>query len=160
MNESFEFVVPTYSRGLVVRLLIHYADMKGTVSGGLGQPMKTAYKQTVKYTYAEKPLGASASFPWPFMHKSHVQSPPNGKNRARMSEEILCALIDVEDALNSLGDDDFSLIYDYYILGGITLDELAAKRGLKSRGRLHERLQRIVLRMVDHMNNGRDHDDQ
>lgn len=152
MNDGFQFEVPEYSPGLVIRLLTHYADMRGTVTGGLGTPMKTTYKQTVKYTFSEKPLGASTSFPWPFTHKPHVQDKPNGKKRAMMAEEISVALIDVEDALQKLGDDDFSLIYEYYILGGITLDELAAKRGLKSRGRLHERIQRIIMRMVKSMN--------
>lgn len=149
---GFNFELPEYTPGLVVRLLTHYADMRGTVTGGVGNPMKTTYKQTVKYTFAEKPLGASSSFPWPFMHKPYAQQQPNGKKRALMSEEISVALIDVEDALQTLSDDDFNLIYQYYILGGITLDELAARNGLRSRGRLHERIQRIIMRMVKHMN--------
>jgi hypothetical protein len=148
----FRFQIDEYRRGLVVRLLENYVDMRGTVLGGLGKPMKTTYKQTVKYTYDEKPLGASDYTPWPFMHKPHAQSPPNGRQRASMYEEMECALIDIEDALNALGDEDFKLVFDYYIVGGRTLDQLAAERGLTSRGRLYERIQRIVKRMVKHMN--------
>lgn len=151
-KESFEFETPAYTRGSVIRMLMHYGDMRASVLGGQGTPMKTIYKQSVKYTFAERPLGASSSYPWPFMHKPHAQSSPNGKKRARMSEDVMCALIDLEDALDRLHERDFHLIYEYYILGGITLDELAARNGLKSRGRLHERLQRIVKRMTNTMN--------
>lgn len=159
MSNSFEFRIDEYQRGLVIRLLENYVDMRGTVLGGVGKPMKTTYKQTVKYTFAERPLGASGAFPWPFMHKAHAQSPPNGRQRAQMSEEVMCALIDIEDALNDLGDEDFRLIFEYYIVGGKTLDELAAERGLKSRGRLHERIQRIIKRMVKHMNGYYEYDE-
>ena len=117
------------------------------------QPTKPLYSNPT-YTYDEKPLGASPATPWPFMAKPRAQQLVDGKKRARMMEDLHCAALDLEAALQDLSDADFALIADYYIIGNGTIEELAHARGLSSKGRLQERIQRIVRRLVRTMNDG------
>jgi hypothetical protein len=86
------------------------------------------------------------------MTKPHASTVQDGKKRARMMEDLHCASLDLEDALNQLSDEDYKLVADYYIFGNGTIEELAAARGLASKGRLQERIQRIVRRIVRYMN--------
>lgn len=115
------------------------------------EPTKPLYLKDV-YTYSEKPLGASSATPWPFMSRPRAQQITDGKKRARMMEDLHVATLDLEHALNKLSDDDYRLIADYYLFGNGTLEQLATERGLASKGRLHERIQRIVARITRIMN--------
>jgi hypothetical protein len=153
VSERFDFEVPVYSQKVVIRLLDNYVKIRSTMIDRMPEPRKPIYLKD-RYTYQEKPLGASAATPWPFMTRPRAQQITDGKKRARMMEDLHVATLDLECALNRLSDDDYHLIADYYLFGNGTLDELATARGLASKGRLHERIQRIVQRLVRSMNNG------
>jgi hypothetical protein len=88
------------------------------------------------------------------MTKPHAMQRVDGKKRARMLEDLHCATMDLEAALQQLSDDEFKLLADYYIYGNGTLDELAQARGLLSKGRLQEKIQRLVRKLVRYMNQG------
>lgn len=152
-SNSFEFEVPSYSQKIVIRLLTNYVDIRSQMIDRMPQPTRQLYR-TPKYTYDEKPLGASSSTPWPFMAKPRAQQIVDGKKRARMMEDLHVATLDLENALNTLSDADYQLIADYYLFGNGTIDQLATARGLRSKGRLHERIQRVVRRLVRVMNDG------
>lgn len=148
---GFEFQVPSYSQKIVIRLLDNYLKIRASMIDRMPQPSKPIYS-TPKYSYDQKPLGASALTPWPFMTKPRAQQIVDGKKRARMMEDLHCAALDLECALNQLSDEDYYLIADYYLFGNGTIEELAHARGLASKGRLQERIQRIVARLVKLMN--------
>lgn len=154
-SEAFHFQVPSYSQKTVIRLLDNYVQIRSTMIDRMPQPSKPIYR-VPKYTYAEnlKPLGASAATPWPFMAKPRASQIVDGKKKARMMEDLHCATLDLECALNKLSDDDYALIADYYLFSNGTIEELARARGLSSKGRLQERIQRIVMRLVKSMNDG------
>lgn len=149
---TFEFEVPEYSVHVVARLLENYVQIKTTLNDRMPTPSAPLYKTTGTLSYQEKPLGAGKTTPWPFMTRPRAQQVPDGKKRARMSEDLHAAVLDLECAFQHLGTTDQQLLLQYYVIGGITLDELAAHLGLRSRGRLYERLQRIIGKLTRIMN--------
>lgn len=151
MTEEFEFTVPAYNRGVVIRLLQHYLDIRLSLIDRMPTPTKPLYTNA-KHTFHERPLGATKESGWPFMGKPHAQPHIDGKKKARMIEDMHCATMDLEQALARLKPDEYQLIADYYIYGSGTLDELAEARGLLSKGRLHDRIMRIVAKLVRYMN--------
>lgn len=88
------------------------------------------------------------------MTKAHAASYTDGKKRARMMEDLHCAVLDLECALNQLEQEEFNLIADYYILGDTTIEKMAQARGLASKGRLHEKMQRVIRKLVRILNDG------
>lgn len=153
-DEAFEFEVPAYSKGTVIRLLEHYLDIRLSILDRMPTPTKPLYSNNERHTFREKPLGSSGNSPWPFMSRPHATKKVDGKKRARMMEDLHCATLDLENALATLDKDEYDLVADYYIYGSGTLEDLAAARGLLSKGRLHDKLQRIVSKLVRRMNNG------
>jgi hypothetical protein len=148
---DFQFDVSVYDQNTVIKLLQNYMDIRSTLIDRMPKNLKPVYT-SAKQTYRERPRGSSASTPWPFMTKSHAQPHIDGKKRARMQEELHVCAIDLEEALKRLKDDEFKLIADYYIIGGTTIEAVAESRGLLSKGRLQERIQRIVAKLVRYMN--------
>jgi RNA polymerase sigma factor (sigma-70 family) len=153
-NENFEFQMPEYSQGTVIRLLNMYLDIRMALIDRMPNPSKPLYSVKQNHGFREKPLGSSAALPWPFMTKPHATSHTDGKKRARMMEDLHAAAIDLEQALKGLSDDEHQMILDYYVFGGMTIEELAQARGLASKGRLQERLQRIIKKLTRYMNEG------
>jgi hypothetical protein len=153
VTETFEFEVPVYSKGIVIRLLQRYLDIRLSLIDRMPKQDKAIYSSQ-QHQYREKPLGASANTGWPFMQKPNAQPRMDGKRKARMMEDLHCATIDLENALLTLTPDEYKLIAEYYIYGSVTLDELAEARGLTSKGRLHDRIMRIVAKLVRRMNEG------
>lgn len=151
-DSQFTFEVPEYNQAIVTRLLINYIDIRISLLDRMPKPNRPLYSTTKKLSYRERPLGSSTTTPWPFMTKARAASPIDGKKRARMMEDLHVATIDLENALKTLTNDEYRLIADYYIYGNGTLEELATARGLASKGRFHERLQRIVKKLVKRMN--------
>ena len=153
-RETFRFEVPEYTQGIVIKLLQNYVDIRGTVLDRMPKPSKPLYTSSAKYLFREKPFGASSEQEWPFMSKQRAPTYTDGKRRARMMEDLHVASLDLECALNQLTKEEFDLLADYYILGNGTIEELAHARGLASKGRLQERIQRIVRKVVRILNNG------
>lgn len=151
-TQGFNFEVPEYTQSSVIKLLQNYLDIRGSLLDRMPKPSKVLYSAKKNHEFREKPFGSSAALPWPFMTKHHAPSHTDGKKRARMMEDLHCATLDLEDALNSLSDEELGLIADYYIIGSMTMEDLAESRGLASKGRLQERLQRIVRKLTRRMN--------
>lgn len=151
---EFKFEVPEYSQRSVITLLQNYMDIRSTLIDRMPNPRVPLYAPRKNHEFREKPFGSSGALPWPFMTKNHTPVRTDGKKRARMMEDLHCATIDLERALSQLNDEDFGLVRDYYIVGAMTMEDLAQSRGLASKGRLQERLQRIVSRLVRYMNTG------
>lgn len=155
---EFNFEVPEYSQRSVITLLQNYLDVRSTLVDRMPTPKVPLYTPKKNHEFREKPFGASAALPWPFMTKHHAPVRTDGKKRARMMEDLHCAVLDLESALATLSVEDFGLVRDYYIVGAMTMEDLAQSRGLASKGRLQERLQRIVSRLVRVMNTGARHE--
>lgn len=153
-EETFKFEVPEYTQASVVKLLKNYLDIRIAITDRMPTPCTPLYTNTSPHLFRERPMGSSVSQPWPFMSKPRAASYVDGKKRARMMEDLHVAALDIEKALNRLSDEDYYLIADYFIFGNGTIEELAAARGLASKGRLQERIQRIVRRLVRYLNNG------
>lgn len=153
VDQEFNFEVPEYSRRSVITLLQNYLDIRSTLIDRMPNAAAPVYSAKKNHEFREKPFGASKALPWPFMTKHHAPMRVDGKKRARMMEDLHCATLDLERALATLSSEEYSLIREYYIVGAMTMEDLAASRGLASKGRLQERLQRIVNKLVRHMNN-------
>lgn len=151
MTDSFQFEVPPYTTKVVERLMINYADIRSTLIDRMPKTSKTIYS-SAKYVHREKPLGASASTPWPIMSRSVASPHTDGKLKANMMEDLHISSIDLENALKKLTKEEYDLVADYYIFGNGTIEELAQARGLSSKGRLQERIQRVVRKLVRIMN--------
>lgn len=151
-----------YTVSLVERLLRSYLDISETLRGRAQQGMESVFTAP-PIDFSDQryiPLGMTKSNPnWPFREKRHARSPRDGKGRARRVEDLHCAIIDIEAALNAkteegehrIGDDDFFIITHYYIMQNYTLEELCAMRGVASRGSMQRRCQRAVTRLVDEL---------
>lgn len=151
-----------YTVSLVERLLRSYLDINETLRGRAQQGMESVYTTPV-IDFTDKryvPLGMSKSNPtWPFLEKRHARAPRDGKTRARRIEDLHCAVLDIESALNArdhfgnhrITDDDFFLITRYYIMQLYTLEELCVMRNVASRGSMQRRCQRAVSRLVDEL---------
>lgn len=151
-----------YTVSLVERLLRSYLDINETLMGRAQQGMESQYI-TPEIDFSDKryvPLGMTKSNPtWPFRDKRHARSPRDGKARARRMEDLHCAVLDIETALNArdesgrhrITDDDFFIITQFYILQMYTLEELCLLRNVTSRGSMQRRCQRAVARLVDEL---------
>lgn len=153
-EQNFEFEVPAYTQGTVIRLLTNYVEIRSTLVDHMPKPIKPLYTTTAKYFFREKPFGSSSSTPWPFMTKGHAQSRSDGKKKARMTQDLHVCTIDLEEGLKTLTDEEYKLLADYYIFGEGTIQSLAEARGLLSRGRLQEKIQRTIKKLVRIMNEG------
>lgn len=151
-NEHFNFKIPEYKPGTVIRLMQNYMSIRIRLLDRTRTNPDMLYITPREKTEKEVPLGSTSSQSWPFMERSISKGPLDGKKRAMMEEELHVAAIDLEEALKKLGDDDFDLAVKYFILQTHTLDELCKYMGLSSKGGLQERLQRIVKRIARHMN--------
>jgi hypothetical protein len=151
-----------YTLGVTERLLRNFLDIRETL---LGRAQPIAPNPTVLTPPVRMPgripLGqtATSTRPWPFIGKGHARPARDGKMRARQMEDLHCAVIDIEMALNArtsdgdyrISHDDFFFLTEYYIYQNYTLDELCALRKTTSRGSMQRRCQRAVQRLVDEL---------
>lgn len=143
-----------YTDNLVERLLRNYLDIRATLEGNT-QRLHDTYIVDTKRTQSrrERPLGQVAQGePWPFMETKHAKVPQDGKAKARFLEELLCAVIDIEQTFPRLSNDDKELLLKYHITHGYTLDELMVERGVTSRGSMRQRVARSVTRLTRILN--------
>lgn len=127
----------TYTEGSVERLLRNYLDIRATLEGNT-QKLHDTYTIPLKQQQQTNP----------FSIPRHAKPPRDGKAKARFLEELLCAVIDLEEAFPRLSPDDQELLLKYHISQGYTLDELMAERGVTSRGSMQLRIRRSVQRLV------------
>ena len=158
-----------YTVPIVERILHSYLDIVLLLEGGsttIDNPFIVQQHARV----GELPLGQRPTdAPWPFREHRHARRTYDGKARGRSMEELHCAVLDIEEAMEYLrwlsnhhdnevtrqqAAEDFYLIYMYHILHYYTLDELAAQRNVKSRGSMQLRLSRAVKRLTRILEDG------
>jgi hypothetical protein len=153
---------PTYTPPLVERVLRNYIDIRSTFEGKAQRVHDSSAVIKKREPTREVPLGGKNQ-PWPFMEKLHAATPNDGKRRARQMEDLLCSVIDVDNALAELREiaeaspnpalraqaqEDYFLLINYHILHLYTLDELMVLRGVSSRGSMQKRVFRAVQRLT------------
>lgn len=147
-----------YSPEEVTFLLGYYLEFKSNQLSPTTIPEDPSiigeYKTVNKYKH-EMPLGHKHSdYPWPFMVKRHAPTRVDGKRRAIKSQDIVVAMIDLEEGLCALTDNYLELIYKYYMFESRTLQELAHEQGLSHPSTVLRRCERALRQLTKHMNSG------
>src|SRR5690606_22927044 len=123
---------------------------------GIAPTIKADTEPTTKpvVNEADVPLGYDPSQSWPFREKKRASRVRDGKRRGREIEELHVSVLDVEEGLRRMPVSDY-LILKWYFIEGYTIDEVATKVGIASRGSMLNRINRIVGRLTDVMNGHR-----
>lgn len=156
-DTEFNFEIKEYNNQTVIRLMNNYINIRMRLLDGMPTrptPLYTSGPKDQKKK-KEQPLGSNSGQSWPFMEKPKAQPNIDGKKKARMIEELHVSAIDLEEALAKLHEGDLDLVLKYYVYQTHNLDDLCNERNLTSKGGMQERLQRVIKKIVKHMNGPR-----
>lgn len=138
-----------YTPNMVERLLRSYLDIRLSLDvQGTDYQIAAPTLHTV-ILGKDSPLGRTRTNPsWPFMDKQHAATIRDGKRQARQREELHCAAIDIESAMQQISDDDRWLLTQYLIFESVTLDDLVKKFHFAGRSGARMRVSRAVARLT------------